>query len=221
MIRILKRWYLFPILLFLLILVRNLFFQLYIQPTPITLVVNGIDQNLKSKSYQIICSRDFIKGEERGIDIFRIHTVQSGLLDEEWHGIPRYFMSPYSGIVFGNLDFDSEKEILVLGYEFNIEKTSVSDLKRDLKKYKSKDYEENSVYGYYDSENGKFRFKQLSTSPIYRYASDIAEGNFWIEFCFLFLGSLILTGAFYAINQIFLLLRYLLKKWKLRKGSGV
>ena len=152
---IFKKWYLAPVLLFVLF---ESILNLFINPR----IPNDIykSQEFESKSFKVNISTVFIKGDP-GCHKYIIKSIPYGLLNEIIYCITDCFMAPI-GLVFGNFDFDSDNEILVI-CDGSFTKTKVTNLKNNKKTFVINE----QFLGYYDYSNTGFIFKQLKESPLY------------------------------------------------------
>ncbi|HOJ78973.1 MAG TPA: hypothetical protein PLZ08_12740 [Bacillota bacterium] len=197
---LLKKWYLIPVLVFAIYLILRIFLHIYIQP--VVLEEGNITWLLKSKSFKLNVECNYLGGEDK-IYKYRIISEPQGLLEEEWYSATDLLLSHPVGMVFGNFDFDREKEVLVLGCEGWPSKTVIPGLIDSIRKYYGKD----EVMGYYDFQGDKFSFKRIEDNPFSNiifdwYIDFLPDGNLMTAMSIYGFFSVLLTGVFALLNLL-------------------
>lgn len=157
----LKRWYLFPIVLYGIFLTFWVLLpNAYIYPS----TFGEGKAVLNSKSYKLIVTSKKSRYDTGCFNTYRLTTEPKGLLNELYTIQTEELFSP-PGVIWGNFDWDLEKEILILA-ESKPSQTAVLNSEG-----KSNYHEEVGVdfSGIYDYEKGFFRFIPLKSSPFRRY----------------------------------------------------
>lgn len=211
--RLLKRWYLIPVLVFVIYLVLRICLQLYIQPE--VLEEGNKTWFLKSNLYKLNIDCKYLGGEDE-IYKYKILSEPLGLLDEECYSATDLLLSHPVGMVFGNFDFDTEKELLVLGCEGGPSKTVIPGLIDSIRKYY---YGKDEVMGYYDFQGDKFHFKRIKDSPfsniIYDwYIAYFPNGNLLTVISIYGFFTALLTGLLAFINFLIVRIYHYLNKKK-------
>lgn len=192
----LKRWFLLPLIIYLCLLLPWLLIYIYISPTGV-----GGDKTklLKSHSFSLRITCKFIPSYIAANEYF-VTSEPQGLLDEIYISSTDYMFAP-AGLVFGNFDYDKEKELLVICDDGPAK--SILGLRGNHKQY----YNDSSLFvGYYDFQGNKFEFKNIDKSPSHWLITDwFIYGGWTSPFVVIYLYGILVglfTGTFFLLNLL-------------------
>lgn len=199
---IFKKWYLIPLIIYVLSVLFSFAIFSYISPIHLE---EGPNKRwlVKSKSYKLEITCIYVGGPDEACEYAIKSVTHSHYLDERWISLTDLFYSSPVGMIFGNFDFDDEEELLILGCE-GLYNTQIPHLGENIKKYF---YPNLSYMGYYDFENGRFIFKPIQDSPFYQVIkNEYIDGALGVSEIWIFCFQVFLT-------MILMLLNYLLSKF--------
>lgn len=212
LIKLIKKWYFIPTLLFILYIVVRICLQLYIQP--VVLEESDNVWFIESDSFKLEINCKYLGGRGEVYE-YRIVSEPHGLLDEVCFSATDLLLGQPVGIVFGNFDFDGEKELLILGCEGGPSKSIIPGLIDNIREFY---YYKGDVMGYYDFQKGNFKFLHIEDSPfsgvIYDWYIDFFScGNILTAMILYGILAAIFTGIFALINLLIVrMYRYFYKK---------
>ena len=205
---ILKRWYFFPIIIYILLYLFDSAIILYINPV----ILEEGDKRvwaLSSKTYKLKITCNFIGGNNKAY-LYKVESIPKGLLNEEWGSLTDLLYSSPVGIIFGNYDLDQDRELLILGCEAGISKTAIPGLVKNIKEYGYKDI---SYMGYYDFQGSSFQFRQIEDSPFFSFIEEKYIDLSFIPENWVFYFMLFVTGVLTLLNYLgCVFIRYLRNK---------
>ena len=160
--KILKRWYIFPLAAYILYELFKAIILFYMNP----IILGESSKNtwvLNSKSFSLEVACDYIGGNNKAYR-YKVISIPEGLLKENWGSLTDLLYASPPGMIFGNCDFDQDKELLVLGCEVGVSSTIILNLAKNIDKY---DYNDISYMGYYDFRDKGFQFNRIQDSPFF------------------------------------------------------
>lgn len=196
--KLLKKWYLLPITIYIIMLLLKTIALTYIAPIELS---EGDKKSwiLKSKSFNLTVTCNYIGGNNDAYN-YTVESIPKDLLDEKWGSLTDLLYARPIGMIFGNYDFDEEKELLILGCEAGLTKSVISDLIKNIQKY---NYNDISYMGYYDFTGTSFQFKRIQDSPFFPVIkNEYIDGTLVIPEIWVFCFMVILTGVLMLLNYL-------------------